>query len=84
MYAIGGEDPDGNTLASVEELAFESFADVYSATGDTLFGINDPNGTLLNRTTGREVTGGDLIARDSETIAAITETNARIYRTEET
>ena len=83
VYAIGGDD-GSNTLASVEELAFESFVDVYSATGDTLFGIDDPNGTLLNRTTGGEVTGDSLIARDGETIAAITETNARVYRTEET
>ena len=83
VYAIGGD--DGNsTLTSVEELTFQSFADVYSATGDTLFGIDDPNGTLLNRTTGREVTGGTQLARDGETIAAFTETNARIYRTEET
>ena len=83
VYAIGGFDGD-NQIASVEELTLQSFADVYSATGDTLFGIDDANGTLLNRTTGQEVTGGDLIARDSETIAAITETNARVYRTEET
>ena len=84
VYAIGGEDSEGNVLASVEELEFQSFVDVYSATGDTLFGIDDPDGTLLNRTTGQEITGGDLIARDSETIAAITEKQARVYRTEET
>jgi hypothetical protein len=84
VYAIGGDDSGGTTLSSVEELAFKSFADVYSATGDTLLGIDDPNGTLLNRTTGREVTGGDLIARNSETIAAFTDKQARVYRTEET
>ena len=84
VYAIGGVDSDFNELASVEELGFRSFEDVYSATGDTLFGIDDPNGTLLNRTTGREVTGGTQLARSGETIAANTEINARVYRTEET
>jgi len=84
VYAIGGEDSGGDTLSSVEELTFQSFADVYTATGDTLFSIDDPNGTLLNRATGREQTGDSLIAQSGETIAAITDSQARIYRTEET
>jgi len=84
IYAIGGLDLNFNSLSSVEELVFQSFADVYTATGDTLFDIDDPNGTLLNRATGREQTGDSLIAQSGETIAAITDSQARIYRTEET
>jgi len=85
VYAIGGESTANEFAPSVERLTFTpTFVDVYSATGNTLFGIDDPNGILLNRTTGREVTGGTQLARDGETIAAVTETNARIYRTEET
>jgi len=85
VYAIGGRDSGFSELASVEELAFEDIReDVYSATGDTLFGIDDPNGRLLNRTTGREVTNGTQLARNGETIAAFTDKQARVYRTEET
>jgi N-acetylneuraminic acid mutarotase len=85
VYAVGGQGPSNNSISSVEELSFNDlFKDVYSATGDTLLGIDDPNGKLLNRTTGVEVTSEDLIARDSQTIAAVTDKQARIYRTEET
>jgi len=84
VYAIGGDDAGGTVFSSVEELGFQSFANVYTATGDTLIGIDDPNGTLLNRATGREQTGDSLIAQSGETIAAFTDSQARIYRTEET
>jgi len=85
VYAIGGADSGNNSLSSVEELVVSPIPeDVYTATGDTLFSIDDPNGTLLNRTTGREQTGDSLIAQNGETIAALTDSQARIYRTEET
>jgi len=85
VYAIGGRDSGGTKLASVEEFIPETIlVDVYAATGDTLLGIDDPSGVLLNRTTGREVTGDELLARDGETIAAFTDTQSRIFRTEET
>jgi N-acetylneuraminic acid mutarotase len=84
IYAIGGTDSNDNALSSVEKISrFPSLEDVHSATGDTLIGIDDPDGKLLNRTTGQEVTGGTQLARDGETIAAFTE-NGRVYRTEET
>jgi hypothetical protein len=85
VYAIGGKDPNGNELTLVEKLIFDPIPeDVYTATGDTLVGIDDPNGTLLNRATGREQTGDSLIAQSGETIAAFVQSQARIYRTEET
>jgi len=81
VYVVAGK----NANDSNEELVFdELIEDVFTATGDTLVGIDDPNGKLRNRDTGRELTGDELIARDGETIAAITDVQARVYRTEET
>ena len=84
VYAIGGASDANDYESVVEQLRFDPlFADAYSATGDTLFTADDPDAELLNRSTGRSVTGKSLIARDGETIAWVTEEQARLYRTEE-
>ena len=84
IYAIGGRSDANDNESVVEKLVFDPiFADAYSATGDTLFAVDDPDAQLLNRTTDRSVTGDSLIARDGETIAWIVESQARLYRTEE-
>ena len=84
VYAIGGESSENDYEPLVEQLQFGPLlVDAYSATGDTLFTADDPDAELLNRATGRSVTGDSLIARDSETIAWFAESQARLYRTEE-
>jgi len=84
LYAVGGTGTSNNTLSSVERYQFPVFVDVHTATGDTLVDVIDPNATLRNRTTGAERTGDPLIARSGETIAALIQTQARVFRTEET
>ena len=84
VYAIGGESDANDYESVVEQLRFDPvLADAYSATGDTLFAADDADAEILNRTTDRSVTGDSLIARDGETIAWVTEAQARLYRTEE-
>jgi len=85
VYAIGGTSSSSSVESVVEQSDFNpSLPDAYTASGDTLFDVDDPNAKLENRTTGIRVTGESLIARDGETIAWFSERQSRLYRTEET
>jgi len=85
LYAIGGRSSATSYESVVEQSDFNpSYATAYSATGDTLFAVDDPNAELKNESTGRVVTGDSLIARNGETIAWFSEEQARLFRTEET
>lgn len=78
-YAISGR--ASGVTNTAEKLEFEVFSEeVFTATGDTIVGLDDSSGTLTNKTTGR--TGNPQLARDGETIAALTKTG-RVFRTEE-
>jgi N-acetylneuraminic acid mutarotase len=83
LYAIGG-DSSSNTYSSVvEQSDFNpSLADAYTASGNTLFAVDDPNAIIENRDTGRRENPN--VARDGETIAWFSETTARLVRTKET
>jgi len=85
LYAIGGRSSSNTYSSVVEQGDLEAtLIDIYTASGDTLFAVDDSNAKIENRSTGVRVTGKDLIAKDGETIAWFTERQARLYRTEET
>jgi hypothetical protein len=84
IYVSGGKDVNANRLSSVEELAVQSLPEIiFTATGDTLVSTDAPEAVVRNVTTGRESIGGIQLARAGETIAFQTNTNARLFRTEE-
>jgi len=82
VYAVGGSDSLSNILASTEKLVFEKqLEDVITLNEDTLIGIDDPDAVLENRDTNRQINPN--FAQSGETISAFSDTNARLYRTEE-
>ena len=81
VYAIGGQS-DANDFEDVVERSIGVAKPVYTAGGDTLVGADDEDAIVENQDTGRR--SNPTLARDGETIAWKTDTNARLFRTEET
>jgi N-acetylneuraminic acid mutarotase len=84
-FVFAGEDNGQTALSSTEIITFSKILqDAYTASGDALVNTDGTNAEIRNETTGVQVTGEPLIARDGETISFLTSGKRRLFRTQET
>lgn len=88
VYLLGGDVEYDNTnrgfVADVTRTVKKDVLEnAYTASGDVLVAADDSAAIIRNNTTGSEVTGEELIARDGETVSWFTDTQSYLYRTEE-
>jgi len=77
IYAVGGATTNDSTSDSVEKLRYSpKFADVFTASKDSIVVLDDTDGVLKNKTTGRR--SNPNVARDGETIQYISSKSSRV------